>query len=172
MPSNVQLVSISTLTRSSLPARLKSQQLLLDLAQRHGAVHRVWVQRIAVEIDDMGARQDQPVVVRLVAVAVDQEDVAGLHQRLADDLVGGRGAVGDEIGAPGAEGARRQLLRLLDRAGRLQQRIEPAARSPRSPQGRCSCRRSWPMSWIQWDLVIDLPRLIGMAWNTPVGWRL
>ena len=28
------------------------------------------------------------------------------------------------------------------------------------------------MSWIQWDLVIDLPRLIGMAWNTPVGCRL
>ena len=25
------------------------------------------------------------------------------------------------------------------------------------------------MSWIQWDLVTDLPREIGKAWNTPVG---
>ena len=25
------------------------------------------------------------------------------------------------------------------------------------------------MSWIQWLRVIDLPRLMGMAWKTPVG---
>ena len=84
------------------------------------------MQRVAVEIDDVRARKHQPVMVRLVAVAVDQEDVAGLDQRLQHDLVGGRGAVGDEVGALRAEGARGQLLRLLDRAGRLQQRVEPA----------------------------------------------
>ena len=27
------------------------------------------------------------------------------------------------------------------------------------------------MSWIQCERLIDLPRLIGMAWKTPVGWR-
>ena len=65
-------------------------------------------------------------MVRLVAVAVDEDDVAWRDQRLRDDLVGGRGSVGDEVGLPGAEGLGRQLLGLAQRAGRLEQRIEPA----------------------------------------------
>ena len=44
-----------------------------------------------------------------------------------DDLVGGRGAVGDEVGLPGAERLGRQVLRLAQRPGRLQQRVEAAA---------------------------------------------
>ena len=40
--------------------------------------------------------EHERVVVRLVAVAIDEHDVAGLHQRLHHDLVRGRCAVGDE----------------------------------------------------------------------------
>ncbi len=76
----------------------------------------------------MGAHQHQPVVVRLVAVPIDQDDVARLQQGLDYDLVGGRGAVGDEEGALGPEGPRRHLLRLLQRAGGIEQGIEPAGR--------------------------------------------
>ena len=64
---------------------------------------------------------------RLVAVPVDQDDVAGLDQRLHDDLVGGRGAVGDEVGLPRAERLGRELLRLAQRPGGLEQRVQAAA---------------------------------------------
>ena len=99
---------------------------VIDFGQWHGAVHRVLVQRIAVEIDHLRARQHHAVMVRLVAVAVDQHDAAGAHQRLHHDLVAGRGAVGGKKGLLGAEGPRRQSLRLLDGAVRLQQAVEPA----------------------------------------------
>ena len=127
MPSNVQLVSISILTRSSLPAARNCSSLRLDLAQRHAAVHGVLVERIGVQVGDVRPGQHQPVVVRLVAVAVDQHDVAGLDQRLSDDLVRGRGAVGDEEGLPRAERLRGQFLRVPQRTGRLQQRIQTTA---------------------------------------------
>ena len=71
--------------------------------------------------------QHQPVVVGLVAVAVHQHDVAGGDERLRDDLVGGRGAVRDEERPPGTERLGGQLLRLAQRAGRLEQRVEAAA---------------------------------------------
>ena len=74
----------------------------------------------------MGAHQHQPVVMRFVAIPVDQHDVAGLQQSLDHDLVGGRGAVRDEEGALGAEGARGHGLRLFQRPGGIEQRIEPA----------------------------------------------
>ena len=45
-------------------------------------------------------------MVRLVAVAIDDDDVAWLADRLDDDLVRGRGAVGAEVGPLGAERAR------------------------------------------------------------------
>src|SRR5206468_4585264 len=66
----------------------------------------------------------EPVVVRFVAVAVDQDDVAGPQERLVDDLVRRRGAVGDEEAPVAAEGAGRLVLRDLDVAGRLQQAVE------------------------------------------------
>ena len=103
------------------------QQLALDLPQRHGAVHRVLVQAVGVQVRHHRAGQHQPVVVGLVAVPVDQDDVAGLDQGLHHDLVRGRGAVGDEVGLPRAEGLGRELLGLAQRPGRLEQRVEPAA---------------------------------------------
>ena len=68
---------------------------------------------------------------RLVAVAVQQHDVAGRHQRLGDDLVGRRRSVGDEVGVPRAVGFRRELLGLAQRTGGLQQRVKTAARRRR-----------------------------------------
>ena len=103
------------------------QQLALDLGEGDGAVHRVLVQRIRLQVGHHGAGQHQPVVMRLVAVPVDQHDVAGLDQGLHDDLVRGRGPVGDEVGLPRAERLGRELLRLAERSGRLEQRVEAAA---------------------------------------------
>ena len=109
---------------AELARGLECEELFLDLAQRHGAVHRVLVQGIALEIDDLSTRQDHAVVVRFVAVAVDQHDVARADQGLHHDLVAGRGAVGGEEGLLRAEGAGRQLLRFLDRPGGLEQAIQ------------------------------------------------
>ena len=110
-----------------MPARRSASSLRLDLPQRHAAVHRVRVEPVRVQVGHHGAGQHQPVVVRLVAVAVHQHDVPGLDQRLHDDLVGRRGAVGHEEGLPRAEGLGRQLLRLPQRAGGLEQRVQAAA---------------------------------------------
>ena len=109
-----------------LPLCLQLQQRLLDRLDREAAVHRVLGQREGVDVERLGAGQHEPVVVRLVAVAVDQHDVAGLEQRLVDDLVGRRRAVGDEEAAVAAEGAGRLVLRHLDVAGRLEQAVEAA----------------------------------------------
>ena len=70
-------------------------------------------------------------MVRLVAVAVQQHDVAGRHQRLGDDLVSRRRSIGDEVGVPRAVGFRRELLGLAKRTGGLQQRVKTAARRRR-----------------------------------------
>ena len=61
---------------------------------------------------------------RLVAVAVQQHLVARRQQRLEDHLVGGRRAVGGEVGLARAERLRGQALRLHDHAGGVQQRVE------------------------------------------------
>ena len=110
---------------------LEVEQRLLDVAQRHGAVHRVRHHREGLDVVGLRARQHHPVVVRLVAVAVGDDDVAGLEQRLVDHLVRGRRAVGHEEHAVGAEGARGRVLRLLDVARRLEQAVQPARRRRR-----------------------------------------
>ena len=106
---------------------LEGEQLALDLGERDRAVHRVLVERVRVEVAHLGAGQHQPVVMRLVAVPVDEHDVARADIRLADDLVRRRRAVGDEVRAARAERLRGQILGLAQRTGRLQQRVEPAA---------------------------------------------
>ena len=103
------------------------QQLALDLGERDGAVHRVLVQRVRLQVGHHRAGQHQPVVVGLVAVPVDEDDVAGLDDGLHDDLVGRRGAVGDEVGLPRAERLGRELLSLAEWSGRLEQRVETTA---------------------------------------------
>jgi hypothetical protein len=50
----------------------------------------------------VGPGRQHAVVMGLVAVAVEQHDVAGRYHRLPDDLVGRRGPVRDEVGVPGA----------------------------------------------------------------------
>jgi hypothetical protein len=103
------------------------EQLLLDLPQRHGTVHRVLVHRVGLQVGDHGPGQHQPVVMRLVTVPVHQHDVAGLDQGLHHDLVRGRRPVSDEVGLPGTERPGRELLGLPQRSGRFQQRVQAAA---------------------------------------------
>ena len=105
---------------------LELQKLVLDLAQRNGAIHRVFVERVAVEINHLRPGQHHSVMVRFVAVAIDQHDVAGPDQRLHHDLVAGRGAVGGKIGLLGTERPAGQLLCFLDRAVGFEQAVEPA----------------------------------------------
>ncbi len=101
---------------------------MLDLAQGHSAVHRVFVQRVAVEIDHLGPGQHHAVVVRFVAIAVHQNDVTGPNHRLHDNLVAGGCAVGGKEGLLGAKGPAGQFLRAFDRPVRFQQAVEPAGR--------------------------------------------
>src|SRR6476620_4824696 len=63
-------------------------------------------------------------MVRLMAVAIDDHDVAGGQERLHGHLVRGRSAVGDEEGMIRTKGACSHLLRLLDIAGRLQKAVK------------------------------------------------
>jgi hypothetical protein len=103
------------------------QQLARGIGEGYGTVHGVLVQRVRVQVGHHGAGQHQPVVMGLVAVAVDQDDVPRLDQRLDDDLIGGRGAVGDEVGLPRAERLGRELLRLAQWPSGLEQRVKAAA---------------------------------------------
>ena len=116
------------MTRSQPALGLQIEQRLLDRAQRHRAIHRIFRHRERFDVERLRAGQHHAVVMRLVAVAVDDRDIAGRQQRLHRHLVRCRGAVGDEENVVGAEGARGLLLRPLDVAGRLQQAVEPAGR--------------------------------------------
>ena len=106
----------------------KVEQRLLDRSERHGAVHRIFGHRIGVDIERLTACEHEPVVVRLVAIAVEDDDVARRDQRLVDHLVAGRSAVGDEEDVVGAERACGHVLGALDVAGRLEQAVEAAGR--------------------------------------------
>jgi hypothetical protein len=46
-----------------LARRLKFQKLMLDLFQGHSAIHRIFVQRIAIEIDHFSPGQNHSVMV-------------------------------------------------------------------------------------------------------------
>ena len=105
---------------------LGTQERLLDRLQRHRAVHRIFRHRERFDIERLCAGEHHSVVMRLVAVAVDDRDVARREQRLHRHLVRGRGAVGHEEDAIGAKRPCRLVLRLLDVAGRLQQAVEAA----------------------------------------------
>ena len=104
-----------------LPGALEFEQLRLDAPHRHRPVHRVVVERIGLQVDDVGAAEHHPVVMGLVAVAVQQHDVTRSDQGLGDDLVRRRGPVGDEVRLPRPERLGGEFLGLAQRAGRLQQ---------------------------------------------------
>ena len=141
---------------------LELEQRLLDRLDGEAPVHRVLREREGVDVERLGARQHEPVVVGLVAVAVDQDDVARLEDRLVDDLVRRGRAVGDEEAAVAAERAGRLVLRDLDVAGRLEQAVEAAGRRRRLGEEQVGAVEL-PMSRIQFDLKIDLPRATGSA---------
>ena len=110
---------------------LEGEERLLDAGEGHRAIHRVFGHREGVDVERLAAGEHQAVVVRLVAVAVEEHDVAGGDQRLVHHLVRGAGAVGNEEDVVGAEGARGHVLGVLDVAGRLQQAVEAAGRGAR-----------------------------------------
>jgi hypothetical protein len=103
---------------------LQLQERLLDRADRETAVHRVLRQGKCIDVQGLRAGEHDAVVMRLVAVAVDQDDVARRQKRLVDDLVRRGGAVGDEEAAIAAERPCRLVLRDLDVAGGLQEAVE------------------------------------------------
>ena len=98
---------------------LEIEQGLLDAADRHRPVHRIRHHRVGFDVVRLRAREHHAVVVRLVAVAIGNDDVARLEQRLVDHLVGGRGAVGHEEHAVGAEGAAAPHLDVAGELGML-----------------------------------------------------
>ncbi|KFB71661.1 MAG: hypothetical protein AW09_003190 [Candidatus Accumulibacter phosphatis] len=67
--------------------------------------------------DRDGTGHDDRMKNRFVAVAIDDDDVAWRDGRMPDDLVRGRGAVGDEKQVVGIEDSRRIALRGGDRTG-------------------------------------------------------
>src|SRR4051812_11535587 len=67
-------------------------------------------------------------MVRLMAVAVDNGDVAWSEQCLHRHFVGCRRAIGDKEDVIGPEGAGCHVLRTLNGAGWLQKAVEPTSR--------------------------------------------
>ena len=63
--------------------------------------------------------------------------------RMDNDLVGGRGAVGDEIAVLRPEAARRQLMRLFDGARRLEQAVQSAGRGRGLRQKQVGAANDW-----------------------------
>jgi hypothetical protein len=74
--------------------------------------------------DGDGTGHDDRMENRFVAVAIDDDDIARRDGRMPDDLVRGRGAVGDEKQVVGIEDARRVALRGGDRTGVVEQLAE------------------------------------------------
>ena len=102
----------------------EGEEFGLDLVKWNRPIHRVLVERVRVEVGDFGAGEHQPVVVRLVTVAVHEDDVPRREQSLGDDLVGCRRPVRDEVGLSGAKGVGCQLLSLPQWADWLEQGVE------------------------------------------------
>ena len=126
-PSKVQLVRSSMRTRSQPALRPQAEQRALDGVERHRAVHRVLRHRERLDVERLRARQHHAVVVRLVAVAVDERDVAGRRAAPAPTIlfeVDVPLVTKNTWSAPKARAA--MLLRALDVAGRLEQAVEAA----------------------------------------------
>ena len=71
----------------------------------------------------MSTRQHHAVVVRFVAIAIDNDNVVGFDNRLHNDFVGRGCAVGGKKGLLCTERTRSVLLREFKRAHRFKQRI-------------------------------------------------
>src|SRR4029077_18797653 len=90
---------------------LLANSLVVERLEIDRADHAV---RIAVRLEvdrDAAAQQQRAVMCGLMVVAVEQDEITLGDESRQDDLVGGRGAVEDEIRPLGAEDLRRLLLR-------------------------------------------------------------
>src|SRR4029453_4940595 len=105
---------------------LQVEKRFLDCAQWHRAIHRILRQRISFDVERLPAAKDKTVMMRLMAVAINQNDVAGTNQRLHRDLVGSRSAVGAKKEPLTTKGSSRFILGDLDVASRLEERIHTA----------------------------------------------
>src|SRR4029453_14200376 len=75
---------------------LQVEKRFLNRAQWTGAIHRILGQRENFDVERLSAAKDKTVVMRLVAITIDQNDVAGTNQRLHRNFVGSRSAIGAE----------------------------------------------------------------------------
>ena len=106
--------------------RLRADRLGIHLRRRDRADDAVAVAR-RHHVDRPRAGQHQALLDRLVAVAVEDDQVVLLHAGLHDAAVRARCADDARIAAMGAEHARGILLALGDRSGMVEQRAERAA---------------------------------------------
>src|SRR4029077_11265707 len=85
-------------------------------------------QRIGFDIERLPAAKDETVVMRLMAVTIDQKDVAGTNQPLHRDLVRSRSAIGPKEELLTTKGSSGFILGDLDVPSRLEERIQAAGR--------------------------------------------
>ncbi len=111
------------LARERIRLDLLANVFRLELVARNRADDAEVIARRREEHGDRAGHRDR-VQDRLVAVAVDQHDVARRHRRVPDDLVRRRRAVGHEEQMVRAEDARRVALGGRDRPGVVEQLAE------------------------------------------------
>src|SRR6266576_2008600 len=110
---------------------LQVEKRFLNRAQWHRAIPRILRQRISFDVERLPAAKDKTIVMRLMAVAIDQHDVAGTNQRLHRNFVGSRSAIGAEEELLTTKSSRRFVLGDLDVPRRLEQRIQSTRRGRR-----------------------------------------
>ena len=151
------------------PLFAQTEQRFLDRLKRHRAVHRVLGKRERFDVKRLAADKHQSVVMRFVAIAVDDHDVAWSHQCLHNHLVACRSAVRHKEYVIRAERARGHLLCLLDVPGRLQKAVQPTGRGAAFRQEQVQAVEFAHVANPFGDLNTDLPRAIGRAWKVPIG---
>mmetsp|Transcript_116453 Transcript_116453/g.202551 ORF Transcript_116453/g.202551 Transcript_116453/m.202551 type:complete len:202 (+) Transcript_116453:3375-3980(+) len=79
------------------PAPFVLKQFVLDVGDPHSPIHGVFVQRVCVQVCRQGTRHHHPIMMRLVAIPVQDANIAWAQHCLQNDLIRSRCPVRHEV---------------------------------------------------------------------------
>mmetsp|Transcript_44358 Transcript_44358/g.111765 ORF Transcript_44358/g.111765 Transcript_44358/m.111765 type:complete len:266 (+) Transcript_44358:1163-1960(+) len=107
--------------------RLEAQQTLLDGPKRNTTIHCIRLERKCIQVHSRKTGQTGRVMMRLVCVAIDQNNITRAADGLSNNLVRSRSTVCHPKSVIGAKRLGCELLTNFDRAMRFQQRVQTTA---------------------------------------------